>query len=211
MLKYYNSQKIHKVAVIKSDTNGIFDSENIMSVDVSNFDKIEKNNIYLCNKLSVSDDLVIDTMAELSNIDPTIMFGFKNNMVNYTNINSRGFKYSTSSKEVCMLRYIPKDHIISLLDAIQMDIIMVGRFDGNFIKMNPLEQEKELKRFKNILLNRLKLFGDNYLLYLFEELYVKNLNIKELTSVKQSRRYIERCKNDILRLSLKIPTPMIKR
>ena len=42
-MKYYDMQDIHQVAVIKSNTKGLVDSDNIMSVDLSTFKDIEKN------------------------------------------------------------------------------------------------------------------------------------------------------------------------
>lgn len=181
-MKYYDMQDIHQVAVIKSNTKGLVDSDNIMSVDLSTFKDIEKNLKYLCNGIDIREDFVIDFLAELSRIAPITMFNFNKNLINQTNIKSRGFKYSTNSREVCILRYIPKDHIISLLNALQIDLIRCERFNEIFVYKPQKEQENEVNRFKFLLLEQLKEIDNAYLLYLFDELYMKNRNINDLVS-----------------------------
>jgi len=211
MLRYYDNQKTHRVAVIKSNTKGLVDSDDIMSVDLSTFEKINKNSKYLCNRIDCIDDTIADVMAELSRVDPTIMLKFKNNIIDQTDIKSRGFKYSTNSKEICMLRYIPKEHIISLLEALQIDLARCESFNENFVYKPKEEQENELNRFKSILFIQLKQINDPYLLFLFDELYMKNKNINDLVSFDQSKTYIENNRNKILSLSLRIASPMVKR
>lgn len=210
VMKYYDNQHVHNIAIIESNTNGIIDSDDIMSVDLSTFEKIKQNSKYLCNKIDTKDDSVIDIIAELSRIDPMIMLNFKNKIISQTNINSRGFKYSISSKELCILRYIPKEHILSILESIQIDLVRCERFNENFIYLTLSQQLKELKRFKMVLLEQLKLINDSYLLFLFYELYINNKNINDLVTFNQSKKYIEHNRDKILSLSLRIPSLMIK-
>ena len=210
MLKYYDMQKIHNVAVIVSNTGGLIDSDNIMSVDLSTFESIEKNSKYLCNKIDDKTNLITDVLADLSRINPTIMLSFKKKEIKETDIKSRGFKYSTNSKEICILRYIPKDHIISILESLQIDLVRCGRFNENFVFKSRKEQKEELIRYKQVLLNQLKRIDNPYLLYLYDEIYIKNRNIKDLVTFNQSKEYIKYNRNKILNLSLKIPSSMIK-
>lgn len=211
IMKFYDAQKIHKMAIIKSDTGGLVDSSNIMSVDLSTYEKIKQNSPYLCNGIDIKDNDVIKCLAELSLYSPEIALNFKERLTNETNINCRGFKYSTNAKEVCILKYIPKEHIISVLEALQIDLIRLDRFNKQFICMPQNEQENELDRFKTLLFRQLKQNDDPYLLYLFDELYIKNRNINDLVSFDQSKKYIENNRNKILSLSSKIPSPMTKR
>lgn len=211
IMKFYDAQKIHKMAIIKSDTGGLVDSANIMSVDLSTYEEIKKNSPYLCNGIDIKDNEVIKCLASLSLYSPEIALNFKEKLTNETNINCRGFKYSTNAKEVCILKYIPKEHIISVLEAIQIDLIGLDRFNKQFICMPQNEQENELERFKTLLFRQLKQDDDPYLLYLFDELYVQNKNVNEIVSFNQSKKYIEHNKNKILSLSSKIPSPMLKR
>lgn len=210
IMRYYDKQKVHQVAVIKSDTNGILDSNNTLSVDLSTFEGIEKKNTFLCNKIDI-DNENIDFLAELSNVSPITMFNFQMNLINPTNIKARGFNYSTNSKEVCILRYIPKDYIISILEALQIDIIKCNRFNRSFVGHSIKDQETELNRVKFLLLELLKEINDPYLLFLYEELYIKNKNINEIISFNQSKSYVEFNKDKILKLALQIPSSMIKR
>lgn len=210
IMKFYDNQRIHKMAIIKSDTGGIADSANIMSVDLSTYEKIKEKSPYLCNGIEIKNYDVIKYLAELSVYFPEIMLNFKQKLIDETSINSRGFKYSTNAKEVCILKYIPKDHIISVLEALQMDLIGIDKFNKEFIYMSLPEQDKELERFKTLLLRQLKDKNDPYLLYLFDELYMQNKNVNELVSVDQSKTYIENNKKKILRISTKIPSSMVK-
>ena len=211
VFRYYDKQDIHRVAVINSNTGGLVDSDNILSVDLSTFDKIKSKNHYLCNQIDIKDDSIIDFLADLSVISPSVMINFRSNMINQTNINSRGFKYSTNSKEVCILKYIPKSHVISLLEALQIDLLRYRVFDTDFVYKPINEQINELKRFKFLLSNYLLKIDDSYLLYLFDELYNKNNNINSLVRFNQSKIYIENNRNKILSIASKIPSSMIKR
>ena len=211
VFRYYDKQDIHQVAVIKSDTGGLVDSDNILSVDLSTFDKIKSKSHYLCNRIDIKDNYIIDFLADLSVISPLVMLNFRSNMINQTNINSRGFKYSTNSKEVCILKYVPKNHVISLLGALQIDLLRFQVFNTDFVYKSINEQINELKRFKFILSNYLLKINDAYLLYLFDELYNKNNNINNLVRFNQSRNYIENNRNKILNIASKLPSSMIKR
>ncbi len=211
MFKYYDKQSIHRVAVIKSNTGGLIDSDNILSVDLSTFDKIRSKSHYLCNQINIKDDSILDFIADLSVISPSVMLNFRSNMIHQTNLNSRGFKYSTNSKEVCILKYIPKSHIISVLEALQIDLLRLQVFDTDFVYEPISEQMNELKRFKFILSNYLLKINDSYLLYVFDELYNKNNNLNSLVRFNQSKTYIENNRNKILSIASKIPSSMIKR
>ena len=209
IMKYYENQKTHQVAIIKP-TDALFTQDNILYVDLSCYESIEKKLNCLCNGIDSKCIPAIDVLAEISRKVPITMFNFKSSLINQTNINSRGFKYSVNSKEVCMYRYLPKEYVISLLDALQMDLIRHKKFNMEFIYLSQREQEKELNRFKFLLFEQLKEFDNSYLLYLFDELYMKNRNINDLVSFDQSKPYIEANRNKILSLSSKIPSAMVK-
>ena len=208
--KYYRKQDIHRIAVIKSDTGGLVDSDNILSVDLSTMDKIKEKN-YLCNRIDINDEKLIDIISDICRFDPALSLKFKNKFVNPTDINSRGFKYANSDKEVCILKYIPRDHIVSVLEALQIDLIKAHLFNSNFIKLGKEEQKKELEKLKHDLLKGVELFSDPFVKHVFEELYLENKNIDSIVTQHDSRAKIIDRRNKILALAKNIHNVQIKR
>ena len=191
----------------KSNTNGIIDSDRILTVDVSASDKIE-NNPYLYNKIDCNN---IETLAYLSTEFPFILSDFDIDYVVPTNLKASGFNFSKSSKEVCVYEYIPSSHIIGMIEALQMDLIQIGAFSFDYYKLNKSEQLVQLNALKNTLLQFVRLQNEPYLLHVFEEIYLNNKNINGLVSFKDSKEKIVANRNKILRLAKSIPNIQIKR
>lgn len=210
IMRYYNKQDEHKIAVIRSNTGGLVDSDNILSVDLSTMDKIKEKN-YLCNKIEINDEKVIDIVSELCHYDPSLSLKFKNKYVNPTDVNSRGFKYANKSKEVCMLKYIPKEHIVAVLEALQVDLIRSHIFDTKFLKLDKEEQKKELEKLKKSLMYHVNRSEDPFVKHVFEELYIKNNNINNIVTVYESRGKIIDTRNKILKLAKETPNIQIKK
>ena len=209
IMTYYDNQDIHKVAVIKSNTGGLVDSDNILSVDLSNMDKIKEKR-YLCNRIELDDD-IIDYMAEIARIDPNIVAKFHATWINKTDINSRGFKYANKSREICILKYIPSDHIVAVLEALQIDLIKMQIFNNDFYTLNKEEQKNSLNLLKKILEFNVLLHDDPFMNHVFNELYIKNKNINDLINVQDSKEKVIYNKNKILSIAKRISHPQIKR
>ena len=208
MLKYYNNQNIHKVAVIKSNTGGLVDSDYILSVDLSTYEKVKEKG-YLCNKIELSED-IIDLISNLSLYDPSIAVGFHEKMINTTNPNSRGFKYANNSKEVCIFEYVPRDHVVSILEALQIDLMRMKVFNMDFVKLPIEEQKKELEKLKKALEYEVLLQDNPFMKHVFEELYLNNKNIKSITTFQDSEEKIKKERNKVLYLAKNIPNIQIK-
>lgn len=207
--RYYDSQDIHQVAIIKSNTGGLVDSDNILTVDLSSKGKIMQNQ-FLCNKIDIEED-TIDTLAAISNLYPFLMLQFGNRMVNKSNENARCFSYSTSSKEFCIQRYIPKDHILSILGALQMDLITHGMFDEAFIHLPKEEQKRALEHLKQVLKHRVDYQDDPFLSHVFEECYMKDRNMNQITTPEEPFDKVYFNKRKILYLARDIPNSQIKK
>lgn len=208
--RYYDNQDIHKVAVIKSDTGGLVDSDNILSVDLSSMDKIKEKK-YLCNKIDDRIESVLDTLEALCQIDPYLSLKFQKRFVNPTNSNSRGFKYATNSKEVCIFKYIPKDHLIAVLESLQMDLLRAGLFNTDYLKLSHEEQKRELERLKRCLEYEVINQDDTFLKHVFDELYLNNKNIKSIITFQDSEEKIIHNRNKVLTLAKYAPNILIKR
>ena len=208
-IRYYNNQDNHKIAIVRSNTGGLVDSDNILSVDLSTFEKIKEKS-YLCNKIDMSED-IIDLISQLSTLDPSIAAGFHEAYVNKTSPNSRGFKYASNSKEVCIFKYVPKDHIVAVLDALQVDLIRSNGFNSEFLKLNHEEQKKQLEILKKALEFEVLRQEDPFMKHVFEELYINNNNINSLINFQDSEEKIKKSRNKVLYLARNIPNIQIKR
>lgn len=205
--KYYDKQETHSIAIITSNTNGIIDSDHILTVDVSSNEKIS-NNPYLYNKIQCDN---IELLAYLSTQFPSILDDFNIDYLINTSKKSLGFTYSKKSDEVCIYEYIPKEHIIGIIEALQFDLIKADPFNFNFFKLDKKEQEIQLKKLKSILLKLIKQENNPYLLYVFEQLYLNNKNINSLITLTDSREKIIYNRNKILKLARIIPNIQTKR
>lgn len=209
-LKYYENQDIHKLAIVRTNSGGLVDSDNILTVDLSTMEKIKEKK-YLCNKINI-DENTIKCISELATIDPNIAARF-NLKLNKTSINSRGFKYASNSKEVCIFKYVPKDHIVSVLESLQVDLIRAKLFNPDFVKLDLEEQKKSLELLKRniefLILNSSNF--DPFMLHVFNELYIKNNNIKSLVNYQDSEEKIKHTRSKILGLSRNINDINIKR
>ena len=200
--KYYEKQNIHKVAIINTN-------KDLLTVDLSS-KEIIKNNSLLCNKIDCDND-IIDILSKLCEYSPNIAVGFNREYINKTSEKSRGFNYSTSSNEVCIYKYIPSNNIVSVLEAIQMDLIFSNSFNTKFFELDKKEQIKQLSILKNNIKKIIVSINDTYLLNLYKDLYEDNKNINSLVRVNNSKDKIIYNRNKILRITKTIPNIQINR
>ena len=208
-LKYYEEQDIHKLAVVRSNTGGLVDSDYILTVDLSDPDKI-KNKGYLCNKIYI-DEGILDYLTRIGTLNPGFTAQFNDKLVKKTDINSRGFKYANSSKEVCAFKYIPQDHVVSVLESLQIDLLRSGLFNEEFLKL-PLDRQKAcLEQLKKTLEFLLLNQNDPFVLHVFRELYVENKDLSSLVNFQDSEEKIKHSRGKILGLAKSVANYQIKR
>lgn len=205
--KYYDKQSIHKIAVISSDTNGLYTSDPNFCIDLSSYDKIDSNLKYISKQIKYdgSDEEYCRWIDS---------FNYKNvrdfdGQIEATDLSTVSFKYSIASKEVCFFRYIPSKDILNILEALQYDLFNIGRLnDSNIYNLNG-KSAYELDELKGNMTSLLR--NDPSLLHFFEELYLKNKNINSLVNEEESLDYISNCRDKILRLALDVPSGVIKK
>lgn len=207
VLKYYENQDIHGVALIESNTNGIIDSERILTVDLSSEESIKKNN-FLCNKINSSD---IELLSMLTSNFSWIVDDFKRDFFVPTSDKAVSFNYSRASKEVCIYDYIPSEHIVGIIEALQMDLIRKKVFNEKFYMLDKSVQKEELKKLKKEILKIIKKMSDLYLLHVYNELYINNKNINSLITFTNSKQEVIKRRNKILNIATSIPNVQIKR
>ena len=61
-----------------------------------------------------------------------------------TNEKFMGFNFATASREICIYDYIPPQWIYSVLERIHIDLILIQRFNEEYISLSKEDQKKEL-------------------------------------------------------------------
>lgn len=210
MWRYYDRQKIHNVAVLDVITNGTFD-ENTYVVDLSNKKTIE-NIRFLSNK--IDDNLFnsfikfIEENPEYQNYVPRV---FEKYVMKPTNKKFMGFNFATASKEFSIYEHIPKESVVAVLESLQIDLVCADMFNEDYLRLSPRQQIQELNRLKDMILRHVKEENNPYMLYVFDELYLKKHNIAEITSNQEEEQKMILMRNKILYKSQNLSSVLIKR
>ena len=211
MYKYYQNQDVHNVAVCQIPTNGIYNRETL-AVDLSDREKIKQIKC-LSKKINATD---VHRFIELVNKDPELEKYadslFHEFIFQETNEKFMGFNFATASREICIYDYIPPQWIYSVLERIHIDLILIQRFNEEYISLSKEDQKKELidlrERMKQLVL-RLK---DSYAVYVFEQLYLENKNKEKIATTENERAKIEHYRRLILANTIEyIPSTIIKK
>ena len=207
---YYDRQNIHEVAVLNVYTNGVFD-DNTYIVDLSNRETI--NNIkFLSNKIDKEDyDSFIEFMMERPELYGNLVNVFNKYVMNSTDKKFMGFNFSISSNEYCIYEYLPKESVISVLESLQIDLICADLFNVDYLLLSPNKQIQELKKLKEMMLKHVLEEKNSYMLYVFEELYLKKRNILEITDYKKEQEKMLLMRNEIISKSQLLPNVLIKK
>lgn len=207
--KYYDRQKIHEVAVIEVNTNGVFD-ENTYVVNLSNREIID-NIKFLSNKIDDNDyNTFIDEMKEHPEYQSTIVNTFNKFVMKPTDKKFSGFNFASSSSEYCIYNHIPKEYIRGFLDSLQIDLICADLFNEDILMLHQTQQSQELKKLKNMMLRHILEENNPYMLFVFEELYLKKHNISEITNSLEEQENMENMRNLILTKSRTLPSKLIR-
>lgn len=208
--KYYDRQSIHKVAVIETYTNGVF-NEDTYVVDVSNRETIDKIK-FMSNKI---DDTTFETFIEFIKNNPEyqdlLVELFNKFIVKPTNKKFMGFNFAISSNEYSIYEYLPKESILSILESLQIDLICADLLNEEIFKLKPNQQIYELNKLKNMILKYVREENDSYMLYVFDELYLKQRNISELVLDSNEKEKMLLTRNKIISKSQFAPSVLIKK
>lgn len=208
--RYYDRQKIHEVAVLDVYTNGVFD-ENTYIVDLSNRNTI--NNIrFLSNKIDKYNfDSYVKFMKERPELYEIFINAFNKYVMNPTNKKFMGFNFSIASNEYCIYEYLNKESVISILETLQIDLICADLFNEKYLQLSAKKQSEELEKLKNMILRYVLEEKNPYMLYVFEELYLKKHNIFEITNCKEEQEKMVLMRNEIISKSQLLPNILIKK
>ena len=208
IMKYYKEQSIHKVLVLGTASGGLMD-DNTIVIDLSNRKYIEETLFLLSKKTGFTD---INSFMEYSRkCNETVESFFKNGLFVNTNEKFVGFNYANYDKEVCIYRYYPSECVVSVLEALQIDLISLGLFNNKYFLLDKKEQVLELEKLKTILKNKILKLNDPYMYYVFNELYLNNKNINLIKTSELDEDKIKYNRLKILKLVKNIPNIQIKR
>ena len=208
--KYYDRQKIHEVAVIDVCTNGVFD-ENTYIVDLSNREKID-NIRFLSNKIDKKDfSNFINGMKEHPEYQDILVNTFNRFVMRPTDKGFSGFNFASASSEYCIYNHIPSEYIKGFLESLEIDLICADLFDESVLMLSQTQQSQELQKLKDMILKHVLEENNPYMLFVFEELYLKRHNIFEITTSKEEQERIENTRNQIIYKSQSLPSVLIKR
>ena len=207
---YYDQQETHKVAIINAYTNGVFD-ENTYIVNVSDKETIQ-NISFLSNKIKNEKyNLFIEFINKNSEFEKYSLKLFHKFIMKPTNKKFMGFNFSTSSNEYSIYEYISKKNIVSVLESLQIDLIRADLFNEEYLLLSHKKQKQELEKLKQKILKHILEDKDSFMLYVFEELYLKGNNILKENNPNVERENIILTRNKIISKSRNLNSFLIKK
>lgn len=193
---YYQNQTVHKIAVIGTVSEGLLD-ENTIAVDLSTKDKIKDLIPVISKKISSSSEKDFLDLAEKEDFLELL----SSDIIRPTSSLFMGYNFAVSSKEVCFYNAVSSNNVIAVLEALQIDLLLLKRFDlKRFLLLSKQEQIAELDKLKQLLRRQVITTNDAYLLYLFDELYLKNKNINEIITPGNPKERVNQGRIKILTL-----------
>jgi len=206
--KYYQEQKTHKVAVLTSSSNGLLD-DNTIVLDLSSKEVI-KEILLMLNK-KITDDLINEIMNKIKQSPISYLDVLYEESFSKTSEKFMGYNFAVSDNETCIYRYFPSENIISVLEALQIDLIAFKMFNFEYLKLTKEQQIQELYRLKEKLKKRIIKQNDPYMLYIFEKMYLENKNINLIKENIFDGKKINYTRMKILKLAKDIPNIQINR
>ena len=165
---FYDCQIVHEIAVVESNINKIIDTCNgdyLFAYDLSSNDVIE-NNEFLINK------------------DTT-----------HTALNYRGLNYAKKSKEIIYYNRVPKEKIVTVLNTIEYELLLLGILDEKYFNLPFLTKNYILMQaysnIKRIIKNHEYLFDLVYVEHFIKSLSLEkiakdnSINLETLKEIKQ--------------------------
>ena len=204
IFKYYKNQTIHKVAVLGTGTGGIMDLDTIV-VDLSSREIIDDSLLLL--KKKNKDGSINDVIEKVKQSSNNFIDVIEGNIFENTNERFVGFNYSVADKETCIYRFYPSEKVLSVLEAIQIDLLVCKIFNSDFFLLDKDKQVLELNRLKESLKKLVLKQNDPYMLYVFKELYLENKNINiisdDIARVRNTRTKILKLARSVDNIQIK--------
>ena len=97
------------------------------------------------------------------------------------------------------------------LESLLIDLICANLLNEEYYTLSPRKQAQELEKLKMIILRYIQKENDPYMLYVFDELYLKKHNISEITNDTNEQEKMIVMRNKILSKSQNIPSILIKK
>lgn len=207
LTKYYQQQDIHKIAVLGTIAEELMD-ENTLVVDLSSKEIINNILPLLPKNLQHKEKEIIINKAKNMSLFDFILT--ENELFQQTNEKFVGYNYASHDKEVCIYRYFPDKNVVSVLEALQIDLISLNMFNFNYLTLSKEEQVRQLKSLKEQIKRRIIKLNDPYLLHIFNELYIENKNIKLVRENIFDDSRIKENKVKILKIAKTISNIQIK-
>ena len=208
ILKYYKNQEIHKIAVLGTASGGIMD-ENTIVVDLSSRKNIDDALIMLNKK--IKDDSVKDIVEKVKQSAETFLDVIDVDIFERTNKKFVGFNYSVADNETCIYRFYPSEKVISVLEALQVDLLSLKMFNVDFFLLDKDKQVLELDRMKEFLKRLIIKQNDPYMFHVFKEIYLENKNIDIVSDDILEKKRINHNRIKILKLARNVHNLQIKR
>lgn len=209
ILKYYDNQDIHKIAIINISTNNVF-NEDTFVVNVSNKDMI-KDLRCLSKKIEKSDLMEFVKECDLEEDDELLRKIFHKYIFERTNKSFMGYNFSSSSSEVCIYNYITSKNISWILESLEIDLIFAEIFNGKYLELDNSLKLKYLNELKQQLRKVISKSNNKEEMYIFDELYIKNKNIDLICEKEMDKKRVELIRNKIINKAYRINSPVIRR
>ena len=150
-------------------------------------------------------------MKERPDMEKYFLTIFNKYVMKPTNKKFMGFNFASNSNEYCIYEYLSKESVVSVLESLQIDLICADLFNERFLLLSPNKQAQELKRLKDMILKHVLEEKNSYMLYVFEELYLKNHNIIDITNSPKEKEKMLSMREEIIVKSRLLPSVLIKK
>lgn len=208
IFKYCKNQPIQKIAVMATGSGGIMDDETIV-LDLSSREMIDGSLMLLNKKLD--EESVKKVIEKIKLSSRNFVDVINNDIFKSTNENFVGFNYSIYDNETCIYRFYPSDKVISVLDRLQIDLLIFKMLSIDYFFLDKEKQVLELKRLKEDLKKLIIKENDSYMFYVFREMYLENKNINLIVNNEFDKEKINHNRIKILKLARNISNVQIKK
>lgn len=206
--KYCNHQNIHKIAVLATTSNGIVDNNTIV-FDLSSKEVIH-DMLFMLNK-KITSESVKEVIEKVKKSSISFFDVFEDDIFVRTSDKFVGFNFAAKDREVCIYRFYPSKNVISVLEQLQIDLIITNQFNFNYMLLDKEKQILELNRLKEILKRRIIRENDPYMFHVFEEIYLNNKNLDIVQENIFDRKKVNYNRTKILKMATSIDNIQIRK
>lgn len=135
---------------------------------------------------------------------------FKEQIFKQTSLKFMGYNFSSANEEVCIYKYLPKEDVISVLETLQVELLLFKMLDIDFFKMSKAAQQESTYKLKSQILRAILKTNDYSLLHVYEGLYLNNKNMNSLYN-EMNKDLINEKRIKILKIAKSCKNSGIKR